>query len=108
MPKPRADLVVTQKHRRAFTKRGGPSPVNTTRYEGADETYMTFDDDTNPIAGGRNPINFHDPLRRAGGAYRRIGETVDAPDFPSSTINFFERHGGVGWVDFDGGCYNNF
>ncbi len=108
MPKPGADLVVTQKHRRAFSQRGGPSPVNTTRYEGADETYMTFDDDTNPIAGGRNPINFHDPLRRAGGAYRRIGETVDAPDFPSSTINFFERHGGVGWVDFDGGCFNNF
>ena len=108
MPKPGADLVVTQKHRRAFSQRGGPGPTNATRYEGADETYMTFDDDSNPITGGRSPINFHDPLRRAGGAYRRIGETVDAPDFPTATINFFERHGGIGWVDFDGGCFNNF
>jgi photosystem II stability/assembly factor-like uncharacterized protein len=108
MPKPGADLVVTQKHRRAFSQRGGPSAVNTTRYEGADETYMVFDDDTNPITGGRSPINFHDPLRRAGGAYRRIGETVDAPDFPGTTISFMQRHGGVSWNDFDGGCFHNF
>jgi hypothetical protein len=65
MPKPGADLVVTQKHRRAFSQRGGPSPVNITRYAGANETYMVFEDDTNPITGGRSPINFHDPLRRA-------------------------------------------
>jgi len=108
MPKPGADLVVTQKHRRAFSHRGGPSPVNTTRYAGADETYMTFEDDNNPIVGGRSPINFHDPLRRAGGAYRLIGETTDAPDFPGSTINFLERHGGIPWADFDAGCFNNF
>lgn len=108
MPKPGADLVVTQKHRRAFSQRGGPGPQNITRYAGADETYMTFEDDENPLTGGRNPINFHDPLRRAGGAYRRIGETVDAPGFPTVTINFFERHGGVPWVDFEGGCPNNY
>lgn len=108
MPKPGADLVITQKHRRAFSQRGGPGPANITRYAGADETYMTFDDDSNPITGGRSPINFHDPLRRAGGAYRLIGESTDAPDFPSSTINFLERHGGVPWVDFDAGCFNNF
>jgi hypothetical protein len=108
MPKPGSDLVVTQKHRRAFSQRGGPSPLNATRYEGADETFMAFDDDTNPITGGRTPIRVHDPLRRAGGAYKLIGETTDAPDFPSNTINFFERHGGISWVDFDGGCFNNF
>jgi photosystem II stability/assembly factor-like uncharacterized protein len=108
MAKPGADLVVTQKHRRAFSQRGGPSPLNPTRYAGADETYMVFEDDENPITGGRNPINFHDPLRRAGGAYRRIGETVDAPGFPTVTINFMERHGGVPWVDFEGGCPSNF
>lgn len=108
MPKPGADLVITQKHRRAFSQRGGPGPANTTRYAGADETYMTFDDDSNPIVGGRSPINFHDPLRRAGGAYRQIGESTDAPDFASSTINFLERHGGIPWVDYDAGCPNNF
>jgi|GEM_PF-1190894 len=108
MPKPGADLVVTQKHRRAFSQRGGPGPANITRYAGADETYMVFEDDSNPITGGRDPINFHDPLRRAGGAYRRIGEKTSAPDFPNATINFMERHGGVPWADFDAGCPNNF
>jgi len=107
MPKPGADLVVTQKARRAFSQRGGPSPLNITRYVPA-ETYMTFEDDSNPIVGGRDPIRFHDPLRRAGGAYRLIGESTSAPDFPSSTINFFEQHGGIPWMDFDAGCYNNF
>ena len=107
MAKPGADLVVTQKHRRAFSQRGGPSPVNLTRYV-PQETYMTFDDDSNPIVGGREPIRFHDPLRRAGGAYKLIGETTSAPDFPTSTINFFEQHGGIPWMDFDAGCYNNF
>lgn len=108
MPKPGADLVVTQKARRAFSQRGGPSPVNTTRYAGANETYMSFDDDTNPITGGREPIRVHDPLRRAGGAYRLIGETTSPPDFPSATVNFMEPHGGVPWIDFDAGCFNNF
>jgi photosystem II stability/assembly factor-like uncharacterized protein len=108
MAKPGADLIVTQKHRRAFSQRGGPSPINASRYAGADETYMAFDDDSNPITGGRDPIRVHDPLRRAGGAYRLVGETTSSPDFPSSTVNFMERHGGVPWVDFDAGCFNNF
>lgn len=108
MPKPGADLIVTQKHRRAFSQRGGPSPINPVRYAGADETYLTIDDDDNPITGGRNPIRYHDPQRRGGGAYRLIGETTDAPDFPGATFGFMERHGGVPWVDFDAGCPNNF
>src|SRR6187455_169514 len=108
MPKPGADLIVTQKHRRAFSQRGGPGPLNATRYAGADETYIMFDDDDNPITGGRTPIRVHDPLRRAGGAYRLVGETTDAPDFPTTTINLMERHGGVPWADFEGGCFNNF
>jgi len=108
MPKPGADLIVTQKFRRAFSQVGGPSPVNITRYAGADETYMSFDDDSNPITGGRTPIRVHDPNRRAGGAYRLVGETTDAPDFPSTTINFMERHSGVPREFFDAGCPNNY
>ena len=108
MPKPGFDVVVTQKHRRAFSQRGGPTAANALRYEGADEAYMVFDDDTNPITGGRKPINFHDPRRRAGGAYIKIGENTTAPDFPKSKISFFEKHGGIPWGDFDAGCYNNF
>lgn len=108
MAKPGADQIVTQKHRRAFTQRGGPTIANPIRYAGADETYLAIDDDTNPIVGGRDPIRVHDPLRRGGGAYRLVGESTSAPDFPSATVNFMERHGGVPWVDFDGGCFNNF
>lgn len=108
MAKPGADLIITQKHRRAFSQRGGPAPQNQVRYAGADETYMTIDDDDNPITGGRTPIRYHDPYRRGGGAYKQIGETTDAPDFPSATIGFMERHGGVPWVDWDAGCPNNF
>ena len=108
MPKPGADLVVTQKHRRAFAQPGGPSPVNPTNYAGADTTYMSFDDDTNPITGGRDPIRVHDPLRRAGGAYRLVGETTSPPDFASNTINFMERHGGIPAIFFNAGCPNNY
>ena len=108
MAKPGADLIVTQKHRRAFSQRGGPSPLNATRYAGSDETYMSFDDDSNPVTGGREPIRVHDPLRRAGGAFRLVGETTSPPDFASATVNFMERHGGVPWLDFDAGCPNNF
>jgi len=108
MAKPGADLIVTQKHRRAFSQRGGPVANNQVRYAGADEAYMTFDDDDNPIVGGRDPIRFHDPKRRAAGAYALIGESASAPDFPTTTISFMERHGGVPWVDYDAGCPNNF
>lgn len=108
MAKPGADTIITQKHRRAFSQFGGPSPINQTRYAGADETYLFFEDDSNPITGGRDPIRVHDPYRRAGGAYKNVGETVSAPDFPGTTINFMERHGGIGRADFDGGCNNNF
>lgn len=107
MPKPGADLIVTQKHRRAFTQRGGPSADNPLRYAGADETYITIDDDENPVTGGRDPIRYHDPRRRAGGAYQLIGETTSPPDFPTATVSMMHRHGGVPWVDYDAGCYHN-
>lgn len=107
MPKPGGDLVVTQKHRRGFVQHGGPGPLNDTDYAGADGALMMIDDDDNPVVGGRTPIRIHDPLRRAGGAYKLIGETTDAPDFPTATISFFESHGGIPWLDFDAGCYHN-
>lgn len=108
MPKPGADLVVTQKHRRGFTQWGGPGPLNVTRYPGATDSYLSFDDDANPLTGGRTPIRVHDPKRRAAGAYFNVGETATAPDFPGTTVNFMERHGGISRANFDGGCPNNF
>lgn len=107
MAKPGADKIITQKHRRAFSQRGGPGPQYPMRYAGAGETYMSFEDDTNPP--GRGSI---DPIFTPGvnkrGKYDRIGSSVSAPDIPSATISFLEKHGGIPWVDFDLSCYNNF
>jgi photosystem II stability/assembly factor-like uncharacterized protein len=107
MPKPGADKVVTQKHRRAFSQRGGPSPVNPMRYAGAQETYLSFDDDENPPGRGAIDPIFTPSLKKRG-AYDRIGSSVSAPDIPSATISFMLKHGGVPWVDFGLDCYNNF
>lgn len=106
MPKPGADKVITQKHRRAYSQPGGPSPVNPVKYSGADETYLMFDDDTNPITGGRDPIRVHS-TRRIGG-YEKVGETVSPPDNPSGSVTFMHEHGGIPWLEFDTGCYHNF
>ncbi len=106
MAKPGADKVVTQKHRRAFSQRGGPSAVNAVRYAGQDEQLMQFDDLSYPVSGGRDPIRVHSLTRRGG--YDNIGETNSPPDFPSNSINFMHKHGGVPWVDYDLNCYNNF
>lgn len=106
MPRPNADEIVTQKHRRAWTQRGGARPNNRMRYAGADEQYMEFDDADSPVRGGSDPIRVHDPRRR--GAYRNVGATVDAPDFDTVSINFMNKHGGISWVAGDLSCPNNY
>src|SRR5690349_9756855 len=106
MPRPTADEIVTQKHRRAWTQRGGARPNNRMRYAGADEQYMEFDDADSPVRGGSDPIRVHDPRRR--GAYRNVGATVDAPDFDSGSISFMNKHGGISWLAGDLTCPNNF
>lgn len=108
MPKPGADLIVTQKHRRAFRQPGGPLPTAALRYSGADESYLSIDDDDNPITGGRSPIRVHAVHRRGGGAYDQIGETTSPPDLPTASITLMHKHNGVPWADFDGGCFHNF
>jgi hypothetical protein len=106
MAKPGADKVLTQKHRRAWSQRGGPSPLNTLRYAGPNEQYMMFDAADNPVRGGQNPIQMHSP--RARGGYEVVGRAVSAPDFPKVSITFLEKHGGIPWIDYDLTCPNNF
>lgn len=106
MPKATPDQVVTQKHIRAFTQRGGPRPNNRTRFAGADEQLMQFGDVTTPVRGGTDPIRVHDPYRRGG--YKNIGSTVSAPDFDSGSIEFMIKHGGISWIAGDLTCPNNF
>jgi photosystem II stability/assembly factor-like uncharacterized protein len=106
MAKPGADKVLTQKHRRAWSQRGGPGPVSLMRYAGPSEQYMMFDAADNPVRGGQTPMQVHSTSQR--GAYELIGRTVAAPDFPKVAITFLQRHGGISWVDFDLTCPNNF
>lgn len=106
MPRPNADEIVKQSHRRAFSQRGGARPNNRIRYAGADEQYMEIGDTETPVRGGSDPIRVHNPYRRGG--YRNVGATVDAPDFDSGSINFMVKHGGISWIAGDLSCPNNF
>lgn len=106
MAKIGADKVLTQKHRRAWSQRGGPSPRNSMRYAGPSETYLMFDASDNPVRGGESPIYVHSPTKR--GAYDLVGRGVSAPDFPKASITFLQKHGGISWTDFDMTCFQNF
>lgn len=106
MPKIGADKVLTQKHRRAWSQRGGPLPSNTLRYAGPSEQYMMFDAADNPVRGSETPINVHSPNQR--GAYETVGRTVAPPDLPKASITFLQKHGGIIWTDYDMTCGQNF
>lgn len=96
----------TQNFIRAFTQRGGASPLNTVRYAGLDEQYLMIGDIAAPDRGGVNAINVNDPRQR--GLFRRTGVQYDAPDIPSATITFKQRIGGVPWYQFLLNCPNTF
>ena len=104
--KPNADEVLTQKHIRAFTQRGGPRPVNAIRYAGQNEQYLTIGDIANPVSGGRDPMFVHDPSRRNG--YKLVGSSLSAPDFPSASVTFRRKHGALSWLAGDLTCPVNF
>ena len=106
MPSPNADEIVSQKHLRAWTQRGGPKPGNAVRYAGKNEEYLMIDAGDNPVRGGIKPAYVHDPNRR--NAYRLIGSSVDTPDLPSAKITFRQKHGALSWVRGDLSCPINF
>lgn len=93
MPKLTADEILTQGHLRYFYQPGGAAPGNELLYSGFDGQYMWIEDATNPKVGGISPINMHDP--RQAKKYRRVSKTVEAPDFPTATVQFAEKHGAV-------------
>jgi len=93
MPKPTADLVKTGKHLRFFYQKDGASPYAPLAYAGVEGQYITIEEVSNPKSGGISPINVHDPNRI--GKYQRVGRQIDAPDFPTATVNFMQLHGGI-------------
>jgi hypothetical protein len=104
MPTPTNENI-TQNVIRAFTQRGGPSPVNQLRYAGMNEQYLMVGDISRPDRGGITAINVNDPLVR--GLFRRTGVTIEAPDIPSGSITFRQLPGGVPWYRFRLNCPTN-
>lgn len=91
MPKLTADEVVTQQHKRAYIQYGGPRPNNPVRYAGQDAQYMSITGVSNPEAGGFNPSWAPDPSRAK--RYKLISMMASAPEIPSATLTFWEKHG---------------
>ena len=91
MPKLTADEVVTQQHKRAYLQWGGPRPTNPVTFAGQDGQYMMITGVSNPQGGSINPIWAPDPSNAKG--YRLIGRSTSAPDIPSATLTFYEKHG---------------
>lgn len=101
MPTPTNENI-TQNFIRAFTQRGGPSPLNKLRYAGANEQFLMVGDISRPDRGTINAINVNDPYART--LFRRTGVTIDAPDIPNSAVTFRQRPNGVPWYRFRLNC----
>lgn len=94
--------ILAQNFIRAFTQRGGPSPLNPLAYAGADEQYLMVGDISRPDRGSISPINVNDPRTR--GLFKQVGITIEAPDIPSSSVTFKQKVGGVPWYKFRLNC----
>lgn len=89
MPRVTSDEIITQKHMRFFLQPGGSGPSNGLLYSGQDGQYLNIESFSNPVSGGINPINVHDPNQI--GRYRAVGRSIDAPDFPTFTAQFLQK-----------------
>lgn len=93
MPKPNADEIITQKHKRNFIQFGGAGPENVVRYAGQDAQYIAIDGVSLPESGGIDPIWVPDPRRQ--GAYKLVGRSITPPDLASATVMMLEKHGAI-------------
>lgn len=86
------DEIVTQLHNRLFFQLGGPYPSNPLLYYGKNWQYAFISGGTLPY-GDVSPINVPSPDQIK--KYRAVGESVDAPDFPTMQLQLLEKHGYV-------------
>lgn len=91
MPKLTADEVITQQHKRAYLQWGGPRPNNPVTFAGQDGQYVTFTGASLPEAGGFDPAWAPDPSNPK--KFKLIARMASAPDLPSVTMMFYEKHG---------------
>jgi len=92
MPKPKADLIVTQQHKRYFYMKNGAAPNGLLRYAGRDGQFINIDSASIP-KGDISPINVGSPDKFK--EYEAVGFSIDSPDLPTFTVQFLEMHGGV-------------
>jgi len=76
---------------RAYIQWGGPRPGNPVAFAGQDAQYMSITGVGLPEAGGFDPIWVSDPSNAK--RYKLIGRMASAPDLPSATVTFYEKHG---------------
>jgi photosystem II stability/assembly factor-like uncharacterized protein len=103
---PNPDVLVMQRHYRAFSQQGGSRPDNKIRYAGPDEQSIMFGDVSNPRRGGITAIREHSWYSR--GSYQLMGRGQAPPDLATSTLTFRRRHGGPSWLADDLSCPNTF
>ena len=92
MPKLTADEVVTQQHKRAFLQWGGPRPNNPVTFAGQDGQYMSITG-VSAARGWRVRSDQWARIRPIPNASRASGAWLSAPDLPSATMTFYEKHG---------------
>lgn len=105
MPLTAADLI-TQKNRRIYRQKGGARPNNVVSYSGTEDQYLSITGVANPVSGGISPINVPDPNRI--GAYRRAGRSVEPADYPTATVEVYERMGRIPFPLSDLQCPMNY
>lgn len=86
-----ADEVVTQQHVRGFIQWGHPRPGTPADYYGIRAQYFFVEGVNNPVQGGISPINMPDPQRLK--KYRRVGRTIEPPDFGTYDLSVAQKHG---------------
>lgn len=96
MPRASADEIVTQGHLRHFYQRGGEAgagPANDLVFSGVDAQYMIIGDAENPVRGGIDAINVHDPFNTK--RFKQVGSMISPPDAKTASVTFLRRHGQI-------------
>lgn len=106
MPSYNEDLVITNKHKRAFIQIGGARPNNPVRYAGVSANAMVIEGVTVPESGGVDPIRIPDPHKIGG--YKLVGRKITPADLATATLKILENHNTIPRQLFKAGCPFNF
>lgn len=94
--------VLKQSNGRPFAQFGGASPLNKPFFYGLETSMFFIGAPSIPSRGGVSRIVARDP--RNASRFITIGKTVDAADFPSASVTFMEKRGGIPRHLINDGC----